>query len=130
MAQQVETLVQVAPRHNADHAALALQWRALNRIATLVAVLASPALYLVLRREADLTYLQAILLTVLGVAAFRGLIDVAARRMIPWPNLFGAEQRHLAEDVVSRRRAWYWQKRYRLLFLFIVSQIIILTILL
>src|SRR3954466_10392504 len=99
MAQQVEKLVQIAPRQNADHAALALQWRALNRAATIVAILTSPALFLYLERETDLGVLQSILLTILAVAAFRGLVDVVARRLIPWPSLFGAEQSMLAEDV-------------------------------
>jgi len=29
------------------------------------------------------------------IAAFRGLVDILARRMIPWPNLFGAETKLL-----------------------------------
>jgi ATP-dependent Zn protease len=93
---------------------LAGQWRRLNRAATVVAILTSPALFLALHRTGLALWLQ-IALTILGVAAFRGLVDVCARRLIPWPSLFGAEPQILAEDVISRRRAWYWQKRYRLL---------------
>ena len=52
--------------------------------------------------------------TLLAIAAFRGLVDIFARRVIPWPNLFGAETALLQEDVVSRRRAWYWRGKYRL----------------
>jgi ATP-dependent Zn protease len=92
---------------------LAGQWRRLNRAATTVAILTSPALFLALHRTSLALWLQ-ILLTILGVAAFRGLVDVGARRLIPWPSLFGAEPDLLAEDVISRRRAWYWRRRYHI----------------
>ncbi len=47
----------------------------------------------------------ALVLTVLGIAAFRGLIDVLAHRLIPAPSLYGAEKscragRHLAATAV------------------------------
>ena len=56
----------------------------------------------------------------MGIAAFRGLVDVMTRRMIPWPNLFGADQALLAEDVVSRRRSWFWKRLWHLVYLAIV----------
>ncbi len=94
---------------------LALQWRRLARVATIVAVLTSPALFLYLYRELDWSLGWAILATVLGVIAFRGVVDVAMRRFIPWPTLFGQEgERMREEDVVNRRRAWYWSKKARL----------------
>ena len=47
--------------------------------------------------------------------AFRGLMDIIVRRFIPWPSLFGSDEPEAREeDVVNRRRAWYWTKRYRL----------------
>ena len=47
--------------------------------------------------------------------AFRGLMDIIVRRFIPWPSLFGSDEPEVREDdVVNRRRAWYWTKRYRL----------------
>ena len=49
----------------------------------------------------------------LGVAIFRGLIDVIAHRFIPAPTLYGAEAELKDEDVVSRRRVWYWRKKFR-----------------
>ncbi len=43
------------------------------------------------------------------MVAFRGLVDLLFRRMIPWPSLFGLEsQQHREEDVLGRRRAWFW----------------------
>src|SRR6185437_12138391 len=57
-----------------------------------------------------------LILTVLGVAAFRGLVDVLAHKLIPAPSLFGAEDELREQDLVSRRRLWYWRRRYRQLF--------------
>ena len=52
------------------------------------------------------------------VAAFRGLIDLVLRRFIPWPSLFGTDDSRLKEeDVVNRRRAWFWRFWFRLLWL-------------
>ena len=50
--------------------------------------------------------------TLLGIAAFRGLIDVLAHKLIPAPSLYGAERELRSEDVVSRRRLWYWRRKY------------------
>jgi hypothetical protein len=48
------------------------------------------------------------------VIAFRGLVDVLLRRMIPWPSLFGTDETRLREDdVLARRRAWFWRKWIR-----------------
>ena len=38
--------------------------------------------------------------TLLGIAAFRGLIDVLAHKLIPAPSLYGAERELRSEDVV------------------------------
>jgi ATP-dependent Zn protease len=99
---------------NQDGADLAVQWRRLGRAATAVAVLTAPVVYVLLREEAEFAVWPSLLLTLVTVAATRGLVDVLTRRLIPWPNLFGAEPRLLQEDVVSRRRAWYWSRRWRL----------------
>jgi ATP-dependent Zn protease len=94
---------------------LASQWRRLTRAATFVAVLTSPAVFVWLREYTDLALGWAILLTFLAVIAFRGVVDVVVRRFIPWPTLFGQETTRIKEeDVVNRRRAWYWRKKVRL----------------
>jgi ATP-dependent Zn protease len=102
---------------------LALQWRTLNRVATFVACLTSPAVFFTLWRQHNVRIWLAAIITLAGVAAFRGLIDVAVRRVIPWPNLLGADDRLHQEDAVARRRAWYWASRYRL----VVAAILVLT---
>src|SRR5919197_1150344 len=48
------------------------------------------------------------------VVAFRGVVDLGLRRFIPWPSLFGIEDRRLKEqDVVARRRSWFWARLVR-----------------
>jgi cell division protease FtsH len=93
--------------------ALAREWKRLGRAATFVAVLTSPVLFLLLYRGLEWSFLGAFVGTILGVAIFRGLIDVIAHKLIPAPTLYGAENELKDEDVVSRRRLWYWRKKFR-----------------
>jgi cell division protease FtsH len=98
---------------NEHSIALAREWRRLGRAATFVAVLTSPALFIALYDRAEWPLFWAIVGTVLGIAAFRGLIDVLAHKLIPAPSLYGAERELRDQDVVSRRRLWYWRRMYR-----------------
>jgi cell division protease FtsH len=94
---------------------LARQWRSLIRAATLVAVLTSPVAFVYFHDQLDIGVGWSLLWTFLAVIAFRGLIDIGFRRFIPWPSLFGSDGDAVRqEDVVNRRRAWYWRKKYRL----------------
>jgi cell division protease FtsH len=101
------------------------QWRALRRAATAVALISSPALFVWLYKMQDLALGWSLLLTVLSVAAFRGLLDLIFRRFIEWPSLFGVDNAKIREeDVVARRRVWFWRFWFRLLFavgLFVVG---------
>jgi cell division protease FtsH len=103
----------VGRRVNEHSIALAREWRRLGRMATGVAVLTSPALFIALYDRFEWPLFWAIVGTILGVAAFRGLVDIIAHKLIPAPSLYGAEQELRAEDVVSRRRLWYWRRKYR-----------------
>jgi ATP-dependent Zn protease len=102
-----------SPTFSDESRALAAEWRKLTRAATLVAVLTSPAtlFYLVLQHDWPLGW--ALLVTFLSVVAFRGLVDVVAHRLIPRASLYGAEKPLLEEDVVARRRAWFWRTKWR-----------------
>jgi ATP-dependent Zn protease len=96
---------------------LAASWRRLTRAATFVAVLTSPALIAFFMRQDRWPFWKALLVTLLIVVAFRGLVDLLFRRMIPWPSLFGLEsQQHREEDVLGRRRAWFWHFWFRVAF--------------
>jgi ATP-dependent Zn protease len=111
----------VARRVNEHSIALAREWRRLGRAATIVAVLTASALFIVLRDTFEWPLVWAALGTIIGVAALRGLIDVLAHKLIPAPSLYGAEDQLREQDVVSRRRLWYWKTKYRRgLFLFAV----------
>jgi ATP-dependent Zn protease len=94
---------------------LADQWRILTRAATVVAVLTSPALFLWFSEYNGWAWYWALLASFGVVILFRGLTDLFFRRLIPWPSLFGTDSPQLREeDVMSRRRAWYWRKKARL----------------
>src|ERR1700679_1954459 len=97
-----------------EHAsALAHEWRRLTRAATFVALLTAPAFFLVLYESNHLSLIASILLTALAVLMFRGLVEVIVRRFLPWPSLLGAGQELKEEDIVARRRYWYWRSQYR-----------------
>jgi ATP-dependent Zn protease len=100
-------------RVNEHSIALAREWRRLGRAATVVAVITSPALFVALYDRAEWPLAWALVGTLLGIAAFRGLIDVLAHKLIPAPSLYGAERELRGEDIVSRRRLWFWRRRYR-----------------
>jgi len=112
---------------------LAEEWRALRRAATIVALLTSPAFFLLLWERNGWSPIWALLATLGAVIMFRGLVDVIVRRLIPWPNLYNADQEFLDEDVIARRRAWYWRKKFRRLtfyatvFFFIVGIVALLN---
>src|SRR4029078_5681461 len=100
---------------------LARSWKKLTRAATVVAVLTSPALYIWFTQRSDLSWWQALLATVAIVVVFRGFADLLFRRLIPAPSLFGVESRELREeDVVSRRRAWFWRFWFKIAVMFVV----------
>ena len=72
----------------------------------MVAVLTAPAVFVWLHVHNGLALRYALVLTLIEVAAFRGLVDLLFRRFIASPSLFGEEREELrAEDIVVRRRA-------------------------
>src|SRR5215218_10324960 len=94
---------------------LASQWRSLRRAATAVAVLTSPAVFTWLHTIQGWGILGSLVGTFLLVIAFRGLVDLIFKQTIPWPSLFGSDSQALREeDVVNRRRAWFWRFWFRM----------------
>lgn len=108
----------VGPASRSDSDALALAWRRLGRAATAVALLTSPAFFLTLVVVNDWPIWVAVLVTLFAIAAFRGLVDLICHRLIERPSLYNASERTKAEDVVFRRRRWYWRTRFRRLVLY------------
>jgi ATP-dependent Zn protease len=98
---------------NDDASALASQWRLLTRVATAVALLTSPAFFLLLYQTDHLGFAGALIITVLAVIVFRGLVEVIARKLIPSPSLYGADESLKKDDIVARRRYWYWRTKFR-----------------
>ena len=107
-----ETLPAPAPTHLDHSHELASQWRSLTRIATVVAIFTSPAIYVWLHVQAGWDIWLSLLGAAVAVLMFRGLLEVIFRRFIPWPTLFGADTRLREEDITARRRAWYWRTKY------------------
>ena len=110
--------------------ALGEQWRSLTRTATIVALLTAPAVFVWLHAHNGLAIRYALVLTLIEVAAFRGLVDVLFRRFIASPSLFGEEREELrAEDIVMRRRLSFWRLiwrwTWRLIVLITVSWIVL-----
>src|SRR3954465_11220860 len=107
-------------RREEQRNALAAQWRQLTRAATFVALLTSPAFFVILYQRNGWGMLAALVVTGIAVISFRGLVDVIARKFIPSPSLYGADQRMAEEDVIAKRRLWYWRTKYRRLSYFLV----------
>ena len=57
---------------------------------------------------------------------FRGLVEVVTRRLIPSPSLYGADPALKAEDIVARRRYWYWRSKFRRLPIYAVIVVVLL----
>jgi ATP-dependent Zn protease len=100
-----------------QNASLANEWRRLSRAATVVAVLTSPAWFMVFHHTNGWPIWRSAIVTVFAVAAFRGLVDVIAHKLIPRANLYGADEASLEHDVVARRRLWFWRRRFRMIFM-------------
>ena len=105
---------------------LASQWRQLTRAATIVAVLTSPALFVWFKQYNGWSTFWSFVATVGTIIAFRGVAELVFRRLIPSPSLFGHDSPQLREeDVIARRRAWFWRFWLRLgIFLIVVNTIV------
>ncbi|HTZ06187.1 MAG TPA: AAA family ATPase [Gaiellaceae bacterium] len=103
-----------APLHlNEEAVELAAQLRKLSRLATVVALLTSPALIVFLYHTQGWPWWGAILGGLGGAICFRGAVDVVMRRVIPWPSLFAVDDKRAKEqDIVNRKRSWWWRKFY------------------
>jgi hypothetical protein len=89
---------------------LSSEWRRLTRSATAIAILTSPAPFFWFHRGQGWGIAWSLVATFFVVIAFRGLVDLLTRRMLPWPSLYGVDDAALKEeDVVNRRRASFWR---------------------
>ena len=115
-------------RVNDQAISLAREWRMLGRVATLVALLTSPALFVVLHFTYEWSVPWAIVLTFAGVVIFRGAVDVLAHKLIPAPALYGAEDALKEQDVMSRRRVWYWRHKFKVWWYLAVITLLVLGV--
>jgi ATP-dependent Zn protease len=101
---------------NEHSLALAREWKRLGRAATAVALLTSPILFAMLTTAYEWPWYWAVLGALGMVVVFRGGVDVLAHKLIPSPSIYGAETALQQDDVIGRRRLWYWRKKFRQLF--------------
>src|SRR5918994_6727798 len=98
------------PQEGSAPSLLMSQWRQLTRAATVVAILTSPAVYVWFKQYNGWTTLQSLAATIGTIVVFRGVADLVFRRLIPTASLFGHDSPQLREeDVIARRRAWFWR---------------------
>jgi len=112
-----------------EQRALNDQWRALRRSATIVALISAPAAFVWLWRSQDVTLGWALVATALAVFAFRGLLDLIFWRFIPRPSMFALDDEQTREeDVLNRRRHWFWRSVYRFVFLIAILVTIVFVV--
>jgi ATP-dependent Zn protease len=105
----------VTAQLTASHTQLSYELRRLTRVATFVAIVSSPSVYYYFHHYQGWAVGKSLVFTFIACAACRGLCDILVRKVIPWPSLFGTDDRKLREDdVMNRRRAWTWRWFFRL----------------
>jgi ATP-dependent Zn protease len=118
----------IAGRINEHSTALAQEWRRLTRAATAVALFTAPAFFLILYNTEKLDLWVALLVTAIAVVSFRGLVEVITRKLIPSPSLFGADASLKQQDIVARRRYWFWRGKFRRLPVYIGIILLLLAL--
>jgi ATP-dependent Zn protease len=113
---------------NEHAAALAQEWRRLTRAATFVALLTAPAFFLLLFNSDHLSLIVSLAITAIGVVMFRGLVEVVSRKLIPSPSLYGADASLKQEDIVARRRYWFWRGKFRRLPIYVLLILLLLVL--
>src|SRR5436190_11184291 len=108
------------------------QWRMLRRLATGVAILTSPAVFIWLHKQQGWAIGWSLVLTIVAVGAFRGVLDLIFHRFIRWPSLFGVDNACLREeDVFVRRRVCFlrWWAKIFYFFAMIILSIYVVRVL-
>src|SRR5437763_12919012 len=72
-----------------SQSALSREWRRLTRVATAIAILTSPSVYYWYHHHNGWSFFTSLVAIFFTVIAFRGVVYVLVRRVIPWPSPFG-----------------------------------------
>src|SRR5436305_12198590 len=102
MAYAEDSPPSLKPRMSQEATALAYEGRKLTRAATSVAVLTSPAWFLVFWKANHWDWYWAAVATLAGDIAFRGALAVIGHKLIPAPKLSRAQRELRDEDTVAR----------------------------
>ena len=76
-------------------------------------MLTSPIIFTLPLHELDWGLLWSLVGAFAGVVLFRGAHRRGRAPLIPSPSIYGAEKELQQEDVITRRRLWYWRKKFR-----------------
>jgi ATP-dependent Zn protease len=98
---------------NEDQRPSSAQWRRLTNFATGVAALITGPAFFGMLLATGWSLLAALLITVVAVVLFRAAVELVMRKAIPAPVLNNDNQWEMDQDVVARRRQWYWRKKFR-----------------
>jgi len=124
-----ESLGHFGPPDAEQQRALSAAWRRMGQFATVAMLITSPGLIVALQRINGWPWWLCILVALIAIAAFRGIIDILCARYIARPSLYAATPEMKQEDIVFRRRRWYWITRFKRLFwlaLFVFSVLLFL----
>jgi ATP-dependent Zn protease len=123
-----EPSTRVRGQINEQSTALAHEWRRLTRIATAVAILTAPSLYMMLHHWNHNAWLS-LVLTLIAIIMFRGIVEVMVHKWIPWPSMYNQAHDVKQDDLVSRRRVWTWRwTLFKLLPTLIIIWLLILCV--
>jgi hypothetical protein len=112
-----ESVKDFGPADPEQQRALSAAWRRMGNFATIAMLVTSPGLIVALHRANDWPWIVCLAIAIVLIAAFRGVIDIACARFITRPSLYGATEAMKGEDILFRRRRWYWITRFKRLFL-------------
>src|SRR5882762_4125219 len=79
---------------------LSAAWQRMGNFATLAMLVTSPGLIVALHRANDWSWIVCLLVTLVLIAAFRGVIDIVCARFITRPSLYGATEEMKREDIL------------------------------
>jgi len=113
-----ESVKHFGPPDPEQQRALSLAWKRLSNFATTAMLITSPGLVIALHRANDWPWWLCVVVTVITIAAARGLLDIVLFRFIARPSLYDATPEMKAEDILFRRRRWYWLRRFKRLFIY------------
>jgi ATP-dependent Zn protease len=81
-----------------------------SRVLTWLAALSTPSIYAFYNYTNNWSVLKTVVITLITVVIFRAILDWLLRQVLPPPSLFGNDDPDArANDIMDRRRFWFWR---------------------